>query len=330
MPMPLYGVVNSPCRSHCRAAATLLVSVSLLCSCFAIAMPSVVVTVDQSGKGDHRRIQDAIDAAPANDSSRTVIRIKPGVYRRVGNQEKVVVDKPYVTLTGTSATSTVIAWNESWVSDESPTVSVLASDFVAKRLTFQNTFGDSAPAVAVRVAGDRAAFYGCRFVSFQDTLLDETGRHYYRGCYVQGATDFIFGNGRALFDKCHLHSTSPDGAGGAFTAQQRSSESEETGYSFVGCKLTGLGAGTSILGRPWGPYSRVVFALTYMSSTVRPQGWDDWGDPSNQRTAFYGQYQCYGDGSKTDGRVAWSHDLTQAEAAPFITKAWVDGQQWLR
>jgi hypothetical protein len=48
-----------------------------------------------------------------------------------------VVDKPYVTLTGTSATSTVIAWNESWVSDESPTVSVLASDFVAKRLTFQ-------------------------------------------------------------------------------------------------------------------------------------------------------------------------------------------------
>uniref|UniRef100_J3L265 Pectinesterase n=1 Tax=Oryza brachyantha TaxID=4533 RepID=J3L265_ORYBR len=244
--------------------------------------------------------------------------------------EKVVVDKPYVTLTGTSASSTVITWNESWVSDESPTVSVLASDFVAKRLTFQNTFGDTAPAVAVRVAGDRAAFYGCRFVSFQDTLLDESGRHYYRGCYVQGATDFIFGNGRALFDKCHLHSTSPPGAGGAFTAQQRSSESEETGYSFVGCKLTGVGVGTSILGRPWGPYSRVVFALTYMSSTVRPQGWDDWGDPAKQRTAFYGQYQCYGDGSKTDSRVAWSHDLTQAEAAPFITKAWVDGQRWLR
>ncbi|KAL5228365.1 hypothetical protein ABZP36_016630 [Zizania latifolia] len=246
------------------------------------------------------------------------------------DQEKIVVDKPYITLTGTSANSTVITWNESWVAVDSPTVSVLASDFVAKRLTFQNTFGDAAAAVAVRVAGDRAAFYGCRFVSFQDTLLDETGRHYYRGCYVQGATDFVFGNGRALFDKCHLHSTSPVGAGGAFTAQQRSSESEDTGYSFVGCKLTGLGAATSILGRPWGPYSRVVFALTYMSSTVRHQGWDDWDDLAKQRTAFYGQYQCYGAGSKTDGRVAWSHDLTQAEAAPFITKAWVDGQQWLR
>ncbi|KXG32951.1 putative pectinesterase 11 [Sorghum bicolor] len=289
----------------------------------------LVLLVDQSGKGDHRRIQDAIDAAPAGGSGSggggVVIRIKPGVYR-----EKVVVDKPCITLVGTSASSTIITWNESWVASESPTVSVLASDFIAKRLAFQNTFGSSGPAVAMRVAGDRAAFYGCRFVSFQDTLLDDTGRHYYRGCYVQGATDFIFGNGKALFDKCHLHSVSA--AGGAFTAHKRWSESEDTGFSFVGCKLTGLGAGTSILGRPWGPYSRVVFALSYMSSTVRPQGWDDWtdGDKQRQRTAFYGQYQCYGEGSKTDGRVAWSHDMSQAQAAPFITKGWVGGQEWLR
>nr|XP_034597861.1 putative pectinesterase 11 isoform X2 [Setaria viridis] len=284
----------------------------------------LVLTVDQSGRGDHRRIQDAIDAAPANDDSAgsVVIRIKPGVYR-----EKVVVDKPCITLVGTSASSTVITWNESWVAAESPTVSVLASDFIAKRLTFQNTFGTSGPAVAMRVAGDRAAFYGCRFVSFQDTLLDDTGRHYYRGCYIEGGTDFVFGNGKALFD-CHLRSTSL--VGGAFTAHKRSSELEDTGFSFVGCKLTGLGVGTSILGRPWGPYSRVVFALSYMSSTVRPEGWDDWSDPAKQRTAFYGQYQCYGEGSKTDGRVAWSHDLSQAEAAPFITKVWVGGQEWLR
>jgi len=49
----------------------------------------------------------------------------------------VVVDKPGVTLVGTSASSTVITWNESWVAADSPTVSVLAPDFIAKRLTFQ-------------------------------------------------------------------------------------------------------------------------------------------------------------------------------------------------
>ncbi|KAK1665889.1 hypothetical protein QYE76_054048 [Lolium multiflorum] len=284
---------------------------------------SNLLTVDQNGKGDHRTIQDAINAVPANSSAATVIRIRPGVYR-----EKIVVNKPRITLTGASARATVITWNEQWLSADSPTVSVVASDFVAKRLTFQNTFGDSKAAVAVSVAGDRAAFYGCSFVSFQDTLLDDAGRHYYRGCYVEGGTDFIFGNGQALFDKCHLHSTSR--VGGAFTAQQGLSESQETGYSFVGCKLTGVGVATAILGRPWGPYSRVVFALSYMSSAVSPRGWDDWGESDRQRTAFYGQYQCYGEGSRTDRRVAWSRNLSQAEAAPFITKAWIGGQEWLQ
>ena len=47
------------------------------------------------------------------------------------------MDKPGVTLVGTSASSTVITWNESWVAADSPTVSVLAPDFIAKRLTFQ-------------------------------------------------------------------------------------------------------------------------------------------------------------------------------------------------
>ena len=88
----------------------------------------------------------------------------------------------------------------------------------------------------------------------------------------------------AQMQKCHLHSTSL--AGGAFTAHKRSAESEDTGFSFVGCKLTGVGKSTSILGRPWGRYSRVVFALSYMSSTVRPEGWDGWSDdPAKQRCA---------------------------------------------
>ncbi|XP_048567984.1 putative pectinesterase 11 [Triticum urartu] len=327
-----------------NSAARVAILLALLCFCSAtssysfpddaacagasgMAMPGPgnLLTVDQSGKGDYRKIHEAIAAAPVNSSARTVILIKPGVYK-----EKIVVpvDKPNITLFGTSANTTVITWNEPWLStDTSPTVTVRASDFVASRLTFRNTFGTSKQAIAVRVAGDRAAFYGCSFSSFQDTLLDDNGRHYYCGCYIEGGTDFICGNGRALFEKCHLHSTSL--TGGAFTAQKRASESNYTGYSFVGCKLTGVGVSTSILGRPWEPYSRVVFALTYMSAAVSPRGWNDWNHTANQRTAFYGQYQCYGQGAKTDGRVKWARNLSPTEAAPFMTKAWIDGQQWL-
>lgn len=39
------------------------------------------VVVDQSGNGDFRRIQDAIDAVPSGNARQVVISIKPGTYR---------------------------------------------------------------------------------------------------------------------------------------------------------------------------------------------------------------------------------------------------------
>ena len=39
-----------------------------------------------------------------------------------------------------------------------------------------------------------------RFVSYQDTILDDRGLHYYSDCYVEGATDFILSPGKAFFE----------------------------------------------------------------------------------------------------------------------------------
>lgn len=64
----------------------------------------------------------------------------------------------------------------------------------------QNTYGTAAKAVALRVSGDRAAFYGCRILSYQDTLLDDAGNHYFSNCYIEGATDFICGNAASLYE----------------------------------------------------------------------------------------------------------------------------------
>lgn len=70
---------------------------------------------------------------------------------------------------------------------------------------------------------------------------------------------------------------------GALTAQGRSSLLEETGFSFVNCKVTGSGA--LYLGRAWGPFSRVVFAYTYMDNIIMPKGWYNWGDPNREMYA---------------------------------------------
>ena len=54
-----------------------------------------------------------------------------------------------------------------------------------------------------------------------------------------------------------------------------------TGYSFVSCVVSGTGI--IYLGRAWGPYSRIVFANTVLANIIRPEGWDDFGVPSNQK-----------------------------------------------
>ncbi|KAK9129854.1 hypothetical protein Sjap_010341 [Stephania japonica] len=272
---------------------------------------AILIRVDQSGQGDYKKIQDAIDAVPANNTKLYFIWVKPGTYR-----EKVVVpaDKPFITISGSQVNTTVITWGDSGDIFESSTFSVLASDFIGRYLTIQksnlyaqNTFGSSERAVALRVSGDKAAFYGCRILSYQDTLLDDAGRHYYSNCYIEGATDFICGNAASLFEKCRINSLSE--GGGAITAQRRMSPDEATGFTFLGCRITGNGS--AALGRPWGDYSRVVFAYSYMAKAVVPQGWNDWGGSAS-------------------GRVKWSKVLTDDQVAPFVTKEMIGSRAWLR
>jgi hypothetical protein len=132
--------------------------------------------------------------------------------------------------------------------------------------------------VALRVSADTAAFFSCKFVGAQDTLYDHIGRHYFKDCVIEGSVDFVFGNGLSLYENCHLHAIT--NSYGALTAQKRESLLEETGFSFVNCKVTGSGA--LYLGRAWGTFSRVVFASTYMDKIITPPGWYDWGDKNRE------------------------------------------------
>jgi pectinesterase len=45
---------------------------------------------------------------------------------------------------------------------------------------------------------------------------------------------------------------------------------------------------------------------------------------------FYAQYKCTGPGSNTARRVYWSHELSDAEAAPFLRLSFIDAGNWLR
>jgi hypothetical protein len=60
---------------------------------------------------------------------------------------------------------------------------------------------------------------------------------------------------------------------GTITAQGRNSDEDDSGFSFVHCKITGTG--DTYLGRAWRQMPRVVFAYTEMGSLIDKEGWSD-------------------------------------------------------
>ncbi|KAL3835365.1 hypothetical protein ACJIZ3_010101 [Penstemon smallii] len=297
--------------------------------------------VDSNGCCNFTSIQAAIDAINVTSTKRTVIWINNGIYF-----EKVIVPKtkPNITFQGQGYTSTAIVWNDTANSSHgtfySGSVQVFAANFIAKNISFMNVAPIPGPgivgaqAVAIRIAGDQAAFWGCGFFGAQDTLHDDRGRHYFKDCYIQGSIDFIFGNAKSFYENCHITSIAGPVAPGAkvidgsVTAQGRASKDENSGFAFVNCTIGGTGR--IWLGRAWRPFSTVVFLSTSMSDIIASEGWNDFNDPTRDQTIFYGEYNCTGDGANTTLRVPYAQKLNDTQASLFLNVSFIDADQWLQ
>uniref|UniRef100_A0A6N2LAE7 Pectinesterase n=1 Tax=Salix viminalis TaxID=40686 RepID=A0A6N2LAE7_SALVM len=273
--------------------------------------------------GEFPTLQKAINSLPVINNCRVVISISAGTYRE---KVEIPATMAYITLQGAGADKTIIEWGDTADRVENGRqLGTFGSATFANKAPLPPSGALGKQAVALRISADTAAFISCKFIGAQDTLYDHIGRHYFKKCYIEGSVDFIFGNGLSLYEDCHLHAVTT--SFGALTAQKRQSFLEETGFSFVNCRITGSGA--LYLGRAWGNFSRVVFAYTYMDKIITPRGWYDWGDKSREMTVFFGQYKCSGPGADFGGRVAWSRELTEQQAKPFISIGFIDGHEWL-
>jgi pectinesterase len=67
--------------------------------------------------------------------------------------------------------------------------------------------------------------------------------------------------------------------------------------------------GSVWLSRPWRPYGKTVFIRCEMGKHIRPEGWNNWGSPEKEKTAYYAEYCSKGEGATPDKRVSWSHQL---------------------
>lgn len=298
------------------------------------------IVVSKDGKGDFKTIQDAINSVETNSSTQTKIIIKPGTYR-----EKVTVpqEKGAIYLLGENPQNTILVYGDyaSKPNSEgknigttgSSTLFIFSNDFTAKNITFQNDAGPVGQAVAVLTSGDRIAFENCRFLGFQDTLYtkgaqdspDKTkiSRNYFKNCYIEGTTDYIFGAGTAVFENCTIYSKKS----ASYVTAASTIEGTEFGYVFINCTITGNADTNSVyLGRPWRPFARTVYVNCAIDSTIKKEGWHNWSKPDAEKTTFYGEYNSKGDGADSSKRVSWSHQLTKEEAKKYTAKNILKGK----
>jgi pectinesterase len=304
------------------------------------------IIVAGNGSGDFKTVQEAVSAAPDNSSDEIVIHIKPGTYLE---QVIVPVTKPHLTFEGEDSVTTILSWDQNVFQKHAPGadgfnpgVQIKANDFTAKQITFQNTAGDHGQALAVRADGDRGVFLNCRLIGWQDTLMINNGRDYFKDCYIAGRVDFIYGSATAWFETCEIHSRN----GGHVTAAS-TPQDHLFGFVFNECKLTGddiawdpatTNPATTQkakktpgadLGRPWRPYASVTYLNCKMGDHIRPYGWNNWRNPANEKTARYAEYNTTGPGAAPEKRLAWAKKLTKEEADKITLQTVLGGSdQW--
>jgi hypothetical protein len=63
----------------------------------------------------------------------------------------------------------------------------------------------------------------------------------------------------------------------------------------------------------------------WMDKHIRAEGWDNWSDAANEKTAWFGEYHSTGPGANAEARAKWAHELTEPEAAVFQTQKFLAG-----
>ena len=303
-----------------RKVLGLLLLLSVVSAAWAQERQDTIV-VSRDGTGNFRTLQEAIESARAFMDYTVTIYVRNGVYK-----EKVIVPSwvENIDIIGEDRDKTIITYDDhaninKMGTFRTYTVKVEGSDITFKNLTIENNAAQLGQAVALHTEGDRLKFINCRILGNQDTIY--TGakftRLYFKDCYIDGTTDFIFGPSTALFENCIIHSKRNSYVTAASTPKEA-----KYGYVFKHCKLTAeSGVDKVYLGRPWRPYAYTLFIECELGKHIVPAGWHNWGKQSNEETARYMEYKNTGEGANVSERVAWSKQLTKKEAEAVTVDA---------
>ena len=166
--------------------------------------------VARDGTAEFRNVSEAIEVCRAFMEYHKVIYVKKGVYK-----EKLVIPQwlTNIEICGEDRDQTIITWDDhaNIKADITPlttsgaaqkigtfrtfTLKIQGSKITLKNITIENNSARLGQAVALHTEGDRLTFVNCRFLGHQDTIYTGNAktRLYFKDCYIEGTTDFIFG-----------------------------------------------------------------------------------------------------------------------------------------
>ncbi|WP_321436353.1 pectinesterase family protein [uncultured Bacteroides sp.] len=310
-----------------------IITFCLLClSLLTFAQPFRFI-VGKDGSGTHTTIQSAINDCPNN--VRSLIFVKNGTYEeKVTIGTKTSKSLKLISLIGESSDGVIITSHDALGNGSidvygATTFAIYANDFYAENITFQNAAGDKGQALALDTEEDRQTFKNCRLLGYQDTYRSKKGRRYYfKDCFIQGATDFVYGGGTVFFDDCTINCVK---GGGYVSAPEDITYYEKTtsgktlryGFIFRNCKITAdadVADNSYYLGRPWNMECGSIYLNCRLGKHIKPEGWSVWSG-TNHLTACFAEYNSVDlEGLPVDvsNRVGWSLQLSQDDVDTYL------------
>ena len=217
----------------------------------------------------------------------------------------------------------------------------VAEGFIAKSMSFENTAGPGGhQAVALRVQGDRSAFFDVGIHGYQDSLYAHAKRQFYRNCEISGTVDFIFGYSTTLIQNSKIIVRKPDpNQKNIVVADGTVEKNMPTGIVLQNCEIIAEPALEAVkstvksyLARPWKEFARTIIMESQIGDFIVPEGYLEWDKTNNHQTCYFAEYNNAGPGSNVQGRVKWSGYkglLSGADAAFYTADQWFEANIWL-
>ncbi|KAH6693462.1 pectin lyase fold/virulence factor [Plectosphaerella plurivora] len=299
---------------------------------------ALIVDAEGTQPGSFSTFGEAV-ANLHNGTEEQTIFILPGTYTEqvyVPPHSGPIVFQGYTCNTHSYADNQVtITYNLSRTvpgitnNDQTSTIRLWSANVKMYNLNIANTFGQAATsgqALAMSAQNTNQGFYGCQFTGYQDTIYANEGRQVYAHSYINGAVDFIFGlRSAAWFESCDIETIGP----GYITANGREAEENKSIYVFNNAHVSGTsGPASTVLGRPWRQFSRVVFQDSWLGDVVKPAGWSAWDTVQPVTNVVYREYQNTGPGS-SGPRISWAGQLEAPVALEDVLGKGYEDEWWV-